>query len=131
MGFKAFLIRVSLSFLSSALKWVTERALPNFSALWAGVRPLSVGDTVLWKNVGNFLVLERRGSALGYEYKLVSISGINPWLLPLLSCNPRLMREAPMCWYRGSKGRCYLKKTGHPKLELKMPVLSARIHPIS
>jgi hypothetical protein len=119
MALEAFLTRVSVSLLSNSLKWLTKKALPNFSALWARMHPFSVDDIVSLRNGGNFSVRERRGTAFRYEYRLVDISGINPWLLPALSSNPRLIRDAAMFWYRVSKGCCYLKKIGHPKLELK------------
>ena len=128
MSLKALFTKVSVWLLSISFTWLTKKALPNVSALWAGMRPLSAGDVVSWRNAGNFSVLEKRGTAFNYEYKLASISGINPFLLPALSRNPKLTKDAAVFWYKGSKGRCYLKKIGHQKLELKM-TLSARVYP--
>jgi len=126
----AFLISVAVSLLSAAFIWMlTKKVLPSLNALGAGMRRLSIGDTVSWRNFGNFLVLDRKGTAFRYEYKLVNIAKISPWLLPVVSYNPHLMSEATVFWYKGSKGACYLKKTGHPRLELKMPICSAGINP--
>lgn len=124
MSIHTLLTSVSVSLLSGAVAWATKAILPRLRALWAGVYPLLPGDTASRRNGENFMVLERRGTAFRYEYKLVNVRKINPWLLPALCYNPQFTDEAAVFWYKGSKGSCYLKKTGHPKLELRMPVLS-------
>jgi hypothetical protein len=128
MALGAFLISVGVSLVSGLLVWLTKLTLPAFSALWRGWSPLLVGDTVSW-STGNFCVLERKGSRFNYQYKLVNIIGVSPWRLLMLSSNPQLAGDAAVIWYKGSRGRCYLKKTGHPRLELKVPVLSASAYP--
>lgn len=124
MTYKMLCIKIVRAVLSTALSVLMKAILPRATPFLAGMRRLSVGDTVLWRNVGNFLVIERRGSAFRYKYKLLDTQGINPWLLPALSLSPGAEGNAPVCWYRATRGRCYLKKTGHPKFEFKMAIVS-------
>jgi hypothetical protein len=85
---------------------------------WAGMRPFAVRDTVSW-NKGNYLIMERSGRLFSYRYRLLDVSGGNPWLLPGISSNPELPDGTPF-WYAGKNGRCCLKKTGHPRLEFRI-----------
>jgi len=112
------LLRALNFVLTGSLAWLAKKILPDIRALWAGMRPLSPGDTVISRDSRNYEVLERKGKMFGYVYKLVDIKGINPFLLPALPHNPDLTRNAPVFWYRGRNGRCYLRKTGHPELSL-------------
>jgi hypothetical protein len=111
MALPAVFIKFSVPLLLS-LTWLAKKGLPNLQALWAGIRPMCVGEIVSWRNGGNFQVLKRRGKPFTYEYMLVNIEGISPWLLPALPHDPRLWSNAPVFWYKGSKGRCYLKRMG-------------------
>lgn len=116
---EALLISILGSLLAAVLyATLTKKLLPTLREFWAGMRPFAVGDTVSW-NKSNYLIVERSGSVFRYRYKLVDVVGMSPWLLPTLPCNPQLAIGATIFWYAGSKGRCYLKKTGHPRLELK------------
>lgn len=115
---EALLISALGSLLVVILVALTKKSLPTLRVLWAGMRPLSVGDTVWW-NHASYLILERSGSSFRFRYKLLDISAVNPWILSALPSNPKLANGANMLWYQGSRGRCYLKKTGHPKIELK------------
>jgi hypothetical protein len=110
--------------LTSSLRELLNKTLPT---LLAGMRPFSIGDIVSMRNGATFQVLNRRGTTFRYEYKLVNIEGVNPWLLPSLPHNLDLTKKLPMFWYRGTRGSCYLKKDGHPKLKLTMSASSQSI----
>jgi hypothetical protein len=102
-------------FIPGVLKWLGGTMVPQFRAWWLCVSPLQIGDTVSWQHK-NFSILERRRKGLAYEYKIANLNGINPWLLPLLSRNPQLTKNAPVFWYRGYG----LRKTGHPEFKIKL-----------
>jgi hypothetical protein len=119
MLFGNWAVGIFKSLFSGTIVPSLKKILPNPLTFWVGARPLSIGDTVAW-NKGNYLVLDRRGSTFRYKYKLVNLEGINPWVLPSVPTNPQLLEKAGVFWYRGSKGRCYLRKTGHPRFELKL-----------
>jgi hypothetical protein len=111
---------IARQLLGTALKRMATEVAHQLRALWAGRFSLQVGDTVSW-NGGHFSILEKRGAAC----KLADIRGINPWLLPALPFNPKLLEGKVPFWYKGSR----LKKTGHP--ELKISVRSPHGTPIS
>ncbi|MBZ5663819.1 MAG: hypothetical protein LAO30_04385 [Acidobacteriia bacterium] len=121
MAREVLLIGILSSLIAALLAAVSVKIFPTLRALWAGMRPLSVGDTVSWNN-GNYLITETRGGMFTYQYKLVNFHGINPFLLPAICFDPKLAGDAMPFWYKASNGRCYLKKTGHPRLELKLPL---------
>ena len=105
--------------------WAAKKLSPWATALSRGSCPLSVGDVVSMRNNRNYLILKRKGKRFNYEYLLMDVVGGNPWLLPLLASNSASVpRNAAMFWAAGSSGGCYLKKIGHPKLEIKIPSLA-------